>query len=87
MKATAATKCAPLRTRARAVARAANEHEEDTAPNSVARATLRHPGPPKRGVRRALGTNAWMTPLTEYPSTNAHPAFEKKPTAVLAASP
>jgi hypothetical protein len=31
--------------------------------------------------------NAWIMALMKYPRTKAHPDFQKKPAAVLAASP
>ncbi len=46
MKATAATKWAPLRTSERAAASAANEHDDEAAPNTVASDTLLKPGSP-----------------------------------------
>ena len=47
MKATAATKWAPLRTSERAVARAAKEQEDEIAPNIDARERLLNPGFPR----------------------------------------
>jgi hypothetical protein len=87
MKATAATKCAPFITSARAAARAAKEQEELMAPKAVARPTLFKSTLPRYGVSLPLGTNACIMALIKYPRTKAHPDFQKKPTAVLAASP
>ena len=47
MNATAAMKCAPFITSERAAASAANEQDEDAAPNSVASETLRKSGSPR----------------------------------------
>ena len=87
IKATAATKWAPFTISALAVAKAAKEQDELIAPNNVARLTLFVPALPKYGVSFPLGTNAWIMALIKYPSTKAHPDFQKKPAAVLAASP
>ncbi len=65
MNATAATKCAPLRTRERAAARAANEHEDEAAPKAVARETLWKSGAPIWRVSLSFGTKAWIMPLTK----------------------
>ena len=58
MNATAATKCAPLRTSERAAASAANEHDDDAEPNAVARATPRKSAAPMWRVSLFLGTKA-----------------------------
>jgi hypothetical protein len=72
---------------ARAAARAANEQDDEAAPNKVEREMLLKFAEPMKFVSFPLGTKAWIIPDTKYPSTNAHPAFQKKPRAVLDDSP
>jgi hypothetical protein len=74
-------------TRERAVASAAKEQEELMVPKAAAKPTLLASGPPKYGVSLPFGINACIMALIKYPNTKAQLDFQKKPAAVLAASP